>query len=218
MQTNKNFLKVSFLIAVTLLYVISCGEAESKLEKTIIEDIEVKDIDLGFSEILGTKWVNQEDSTTAEIGFEIDGLKDAKGFFEDFNITFKVSEKGQSNAKLKVEIDVASINTENNMRDKALMEDDFFNVEKYPKITFFSKNITKEENQYIANGIIEMMGVKNELSFYFKHKGITKNKSNIDVAIFEGKFQIDRTSFGMTHTPSVGDQVKIHFYCELVNK
>ena len=43
------------------------------------------------------------------------------------------------------------------------MEDDFFNVEKYPKITLL-KNITKEENQYIANGIIEIIRVKNELS------------------------------------------------------
>jgi len=218
MQTNRSLFKVTFFTAIVLLALSSCGEAESKLEKTLIENNEEQEVDLGFSDILGTKWINQEDSSTAEIGFEIEGLKDAKGFFDNFDITFKVSEKGQSNAKLKVVIDVSSINTENSMRDKALMEDDFFNTGKYPTITFFSKNITKEENQYIANGIVEMMGVKNELSFYFKHKGITKNKSNIDVAIFEGEFKIDRTMFGMTHTPSVGDQVKVHFYCELVSK
>ena len=218
MQTKRSLFKVIFFTAIVLLALSSCGEAESKLEKTLIENNEEQEVDLGFSEILGTKWINQEDSSTAEIGFEIEGLKDAKGFFDNFDITFKVSEKGQSNAKLKVVIDVSSINTENSMRDKALMEDDFFNTGKYPTITFFSKNITKEENQYIANGIVEMMGVKNELSFYFKHKGITKNKSNIDVAIFEGEFKIDRTMFGMTHIPSVGDQVKVHFYCELVSK
>ena len=63
-----------------------------------------------------------------------------------------------------------------------------------------------------------MMGKKNQFSFNFKHLGITKNKKGIKVAIFEGEFEIDRTDFGMIPVTSVGDMVKIIFYCELVQK
>ena len=119
---------------------------------------------------------------------------------------------------MRVVIDVGSINTANNSRDKELMEEDFFNYQKHPNISYFSKNIERTENDYISNGMIEMMGEKHELSFKFKHKGIAKNKKNIDVAIFEGEIEIDRTMFGMSHISSVGDIVKLHFYCELIQR
>ena len=45
-----------------------------------------------------------------------------------------------------------------------------------------------------------------------------QNSNKIEVAIFEGKLEIDRTLFGMEHTPSVGDLVKLNFYCELVEE
>ena len=61
-----------------------------------------------------------------------------------------------------------------------------------------------------------MMGESKDLAFSFEHKGITKNSSGFKVAIFEGTFEIDRTNFGMEHVVSVGDDVAINFYCELI--
>ena len=200
---------------------LNWGEPESKLEKTEIDNNKTVEEtkSLGFEDISGTTWVNQlDDSTSSEVGFYIDGLKDTKGFFEKFNIVFKVADKNHNNAKMKVVIDVGSINTANQTRDEALMGEDFFDYNQYPKINYFSKNVERNDNNYISNGIIEMMGEKHELSFIFKHNGITKNKDNIDVAIFEGELEIDRTMFGMSSTPSVGDIVKLHFYCELIQK
>jgi polyisoprenoid-binding protein YceI len=199
------------------------GEPESKLEKTEISNklaLENNEKSLDFRDISGTKWVNQKnDPKSAEIGFTIDGdLKETKGFFEKFDMVFKVAENGDDNAKMKVIIEIKSINTENEIRDKALMEDDFFNAEKYPSISYYSKNIKRMDNDYVANGILEMMGKKSELSFKFKHKGIVQNSKQIDVAIFEGELEIDRTLFGMEHTPSVGDLVKLNFYCELIEE
>lgn len=221
--------KILVLIGVSVLILLFLfrnqiwGEPESKLEKTEVSiepKLKKEGNSLNFHDISGTKWVNQKnDSKSAEIGFTIDGdLKETKGFFEKFDIIFKVADIGDDNAKMKVAIDVSSINTDNDIRDKALMENDFFNIEKYPSIIFYSKNIRRIENDYLANGILEMMGKKSELSFKFNHKGIVQNSNKIEVAIFEGKLEIDRTLFGMEHTPSVGDLVKLNFYCELVEE
>ena len=115
-------------------------------------------------------------------------------------------------------MNVKSINTDNDIRDKELIGNDFFNTDKYPLIEFYSKEIKKIEDKYSTDGIINMMGESKELSFSFENKGITNNSSGFKVAIFEGTFEIDRTDFGMKHVVSVGDNVAINFYCELIEK
>ena len=201
------FLVVGFLIF------SNWGNPESKLEKTNIEEVKTQD----FASILGTTWINNsEDPTSSEISFDIEGLKDTKGFFKDFDIVFKVSDNDPEQAKIKVTINVKSINTDNDIRDDELIGSDFFNTEKYPKIEFYSKGIKKIEDKYSTKGIINMMGERKDLAFSFEHRGITNNSKGFKVAIFEGSFEIDRTNFGMEHVVSVGDNVTINFYCELI--
>lgn len=201
------FLVIGFLIF------SNWGNPESELEKTNVEEVKTQD----FASILGTTWINNSaDPTSSEISFDIEGLKDTKGFFKDFDIVFKVSDNDPEQAKIKVSINVKSINTDNDIRDEELIGSDFFNTDKYPLIEFYSKGIKKIEDSYSTKGIINMMGESKDLAFSFEHKGITNNSSGFKVAIFEGTFEIDRTNFGMEHVVSVGDDVAINFYCELI--
>ena len=211
--------QIKLLVAGTILLVIGIlifsnwGSPVSKLKKTNIEKIKTQD----FSSILNTTWTNNKtDPTSAEISFDIEGLKDTKGFFKDFDITFKVSENDPQKAKLKVSINVNSINTDNDIRDKELMGIDFFNTEKYPTIDFYSKEIINMDTSFTTNGTLQMMGEIQPLSFIFKYSGIADNKMGTKVAIFEGKLKIDRTKFGMKPVTSVGNEVQIKFYCELI--
>ena len=209
----KVFVVGAIFIVIGLLIFSNWGNPESKLKKTNIEEVKTQD----FASILGTTWINNRaDPTSSEISFDIEGLKDTKGFFKDFQIVFKVSDNDPEQAKIKVSIDVKSINTDNDIRDEELIGSDFFNTEKYPLIEFYSKGIKKIEDKYYSKGILNMMGESKDLVFYFEHKGITKNSSGFKVAIFEGTFEIDRTNFGMEHVVSVGDNVTINFYCELI--
>ena len=214
MKNQKIFLiLITVILGIGLLIFSNWGEPESKLEKTNIEEVKNQD----FASILGSTWINNSaDPTSSEISFEIEGLKDTKGFFKDFDIVFKVSDNNPEQAKIKVSINVNSINTDNEIRDKELNGTDFFNVEKYPLIEFYSKGIKKIDDKYSSTGILNMMGESKNLIFSFEHKGITKNRSGSKVAIFEGTFEIDRTNFGMEHVVSVGDIVTINFYCELI--
>ena len=201
------FLVIGFLIF------SNWGNPESELEKTNVEEVKTQD----FASILGTTWINNSaDPTSSEISFDIEGLKDTKGFFKDFDIVFKVSDNDPEQAKIKVSINVKSINTDNDIRDEELIGSDFFNTDKFPLIEFYSKGIKKTEDNYSTKGIINMMGESKDLAFSFEHKGITNNSSGFKVAIFEGTFEIDRTNFGMEHVVSVGDDVAINFYCELI--
>ena len=203
----------AIFLVIGLLIFSNWGNPESKLEKTIVEEVKTQD----FASILGTTWINNsDDPTSSEISFDIDGLKDTKGFFKDFDIVFKVSDNDPNQAKIKVSINVNSINTDNDIRDEELMGNDFFNTEKYPLIEFYSKGIKKIDDKYTSKGIINMMGESKDLAFTFEHKGITNNNKGVKVAIFEGTFEIDRTNFGMEHVVSVGDNVIINFYCELI--
>ena len=203
----------AIFLVIGLLIFSNWGNPESELEKTNVEEVKTQD----FASILGTTWINNSaDPTSSEISFDIEGLKDTKGFFKDFDIVFKVSDNDPEQAKIKVSINVKSINTDNDIRDKELIGNDFFNTDKYPLIEFYSKEIKKIEHKYSTKGILNMMGESKDLAFSFEHKGITNNRSGFKVAIFEGTFEIDRTNFGMDHVVSVGDDVAINFYCELI--
>lgn len=203
----------AIFLVIGLLIFSNWGNPESELEKTNVEEVKTQD----FASILGTTWINNSaDPTSSEISFDIEGLKDTKGFFKDFDIVFKVSDNDPEQAKIKVSINVKSINTDNDIRDEELIGSDFFNTDKYPLIEFYSKGIKKIEDKYSTKGIINMMGESKDLAFSFEHKGITNNSSGFKVAIFEGTFEIDRTNFGMEHVVSVGDDVAINFYCELI--
>ena len=117
--------KVSITILVALFLLIGFivlsdwGTPESKLNKTKVNESAKND----FGYILGTSWTNNKDDiSSSEISFYVEGLKDTKGFFEDFDILFKVSDDEPENAKLKVSINVNSINTDNDIRERMYQE------------------------------------------------------------------------------------------------
>ena len=202
-----------------ILYQTWGGNPESKLNKTALLD-NAKKTNSSFDSILGTTWVNQKnDSSSSEVSFTIESSpKYTKGIFENFDIIFKVSEDDPSKSKLRVTIDVSSINTDNEMRDENLMDEDYFSLNNFPEIRFQSNEIIKTDSTYLAIGIIDMMGLQNELTFNFIYKGKGENNRKQKVAIFEGKFTLDRVKLGMPTIKSIGDEVDVKFYCELIEK
>ena len=81
-----------------------------------------------------------------------------------------------------------------------------------------SNEIIKTDSTYLTRGIIDMMGLQNELTFDFIYKGKGENNRQQKVAIFEGEFTLDRVKLGMPTIKSIGDEVDVKFYCELIEK
>src|SRR6218665_3989775 len=91
-----------------------------------------------------TKWTL--DAAHSELGFKIKHLMitNVKGNFQKFDVSAETGNDDFSDANITANIEVASINTNNEQRDGHLRTGDFFEAEKHPNITFQSTSITKD--------------------------------------------------------------------------
>ena len=83
------------------------------------------------------------DPAHSEIKFKVKHLMitNVTGEFKSFDATMEEEKDDFSDAKISFEADVNSINTNQEQRDTHLKSDDFFNAEKFPKLTFVSKEL-----------------------------------------------------------------------------
>ncbi len=140
-----------------------------------------------------------------------------------------VSIDGNDLTGLKVEVilDAASVNTDNAKRDDHLRTEDFFDVAKYPTITFVSKKVTKvDENRLKVVGDLTIRGVTREVSVDVDGPSpeVKDPYGNIRRGA-TGTLKINRKDFGMMWHKTldngglvVGDDVNISVEVELVRK
>lgn len=133
--------------------------------------------------------VAQNSASTVTFKIKNAGLT-VDGKFTKFDYNVKYDEKNPENSTFFGTIEVSSINTGISMRDDHLKKDEYFDVQKYPKMTFQSTKVTK-----IGNGNLEVLG---KLTI----KNITKTiKINVDVANegsknrFKSSFVLNRRTF-----------------------
>lgn len=207
------------VLAVVAFFVIPWGEYESKLEKSDVQEEVVTDstgtVIPSLSLIQGTYSVTSGENSQAEILFDVEGLKKTKGAFEEFNVSFEIPEDYEQ-SKLTVEIQSASINTGNSMRDEHLAEEDFFHVTEFPIIKYEASTVAMTDTGYIANGNLLLLEASNPLEVPFKHLGNGTDKNGNEFEAFEGTLVFDRTEYGMEEVSGAGNVVTVSFYCELI--
>jgi polyisoprenoid-binding protein YceI len=206
-------------VGAIVLYAIPWGEYESELEKTELQnEVEYdKEVEITAPSIdEGNYSIKSTESKNAEILFSTTGLKDTKGGFGEFEISFDVKE-GFITSMLDVIIQTKTINTGNVMRDEHLIEPDFFDAANYPTIEYHSTAIDFGDTSYITKGSLTLNGMTKELDIPFLHKG-GGEKDLIPFEAFEGKVTFDRTQYGQVESSGAGNEVTISFYCELEKK
>ncbi len=93
-------------------------------------------------------------------------ISNVSGNFKDFSVVLKSEKDDFSDATVEGTIQVASISTDNDYRDKHLKSDDFFNAEKFPEIKFKSTKFEKlSDNKYKITGDLTMRDVTKEVTF-----------------------------------------------------
>jgi len=75
-------------------------------------------------------------------------IANVRGRFEKFTVQVDFDENNPINSMVDVQIDAASINTNDPQRDGHLKSPDFLDVENYPYITFTSKRIEKKDKSH----------------------------------------------------------------------
>lgn len=154
------------------------------------------------------------DATHSEVGFRVRHLvSKTSGRFTKLSGTITVDEKDLSKSSVQVSIDAASVNTDDAGRDKHLRSADFFDVEKYPAITFKSTAVKDLGNGKLeVTGAFTMHGVTKTISFPITNFGAKPGmKPGTAVAGFgDGALTLDRQDYGVSYGKGLlGDEVQI---------
>jgi polyisoprenoid-binding protein YceI/Flp pilus assembly protein TadD len=122
-----------------------------------------------------------------------------KGRFTDAKGTILYDEADPSNSSVTLVIDAKSIDTGSPHRDEHLRTDDFFDVEKYPKIAFQSDRLTRNGDGWIADGQLTMHGVTKPIAipFRFPRPPSRSPEAGWMVLYVEGAIRLKRTDFGI---------------------
>ena len=140
------------------------------------------------------------DQAHSEVGFKIKHMmvSTVRGQFTRFEGSITSPDDDFVKATISFTAETNSINTNNDMRDKHLVASDFFDAEKFPKISFVSTKIEKKgENDFMVLGDLDMHGVKKEISLEAKLDGITEAKDG-RIMGFEITGSLSRKDFGLT--------------------
>jgi polyisoprenoid-binding protein YceI len=103
-----------------------------------------------------------------------------------------------------ISINAATVNTDNNSRDGHLRKEDYFDTDKFPKITFKSEKVVSKGSGFSVSGNLTVKGTTKSISFPFTAQ--VKD----DGYLFEGSFQINRRDFKVGGNSMVlGDNVTV---------
>ncbi|TAN22581.1 MAG: YceI family protein [Actinomycetota bacterium] len=119
-----------------------------------------------------------------------------RGSFSSFTASIDVAED-ITQSKISAEIDVASVSTGENDRDAHLKSADFFDVEKFPKITFVSTSIAPKGDHYALTGDLTIHGTTRSITLDLEFNGVTKDPWGNIKSGYTATGELSRKDFGM---------------------
>lgn len=173
------------------------------------------------SAALPTQW--QLDNSHTRVGFSVEhmGFSTVMGHFSDVDGTVQFDLKNPNQTQLNFVIDTDSIDTAWAARDKHLKTDEFFNVEKYPTMSFKSTQVNFiNPQQAKVTGDFTLLGQTKPLTLNLTLKKIDNSPLTKEPVIgFRATGNIDRTAYGMdAYSQGVTTNVPIQIDGELVEK
>lgn len=140
------------------------------------------------------------DKSHSEANFSVRHMVSrVSGKFDDFRGTITGDLAKPSAASVEFTIQAASIDTGTPDRDKHLRGADFFDVEKFPQITFKSTAIkpSGKKNVYSVTGDLTMHGVTKRITLPVEYLGTAKDPWGNEKAGFTISTTLNRKDFGV---------------------
>lgn len=172
------------------------------------------------------KW--EIDASHSNIQFNVTHLvvSEVNGSFRKFSGSASTDKADFDGAKIEFSADVNSIFTDNENRDKHLMGDDFFNAEKFPKLTFVGKSFKKiGDKKYELVGDLTIRDVTKTVTLQATYGGTITDPWKNTKAGFKLSGTINRKDFGLKWNALmegggavVGDEVELVCKIELLKK
>jgi polyisoprenoid-binding protein YceI len=123
-------------------------------------------------------------------------VTNVRGKFNTFRGYIDYDAQDITRSTARIEIDVASIDTNNDRRDEHLRTDDFFNVERFPHIVFVGERVERRGNGLVLVGTLTMRDVTRPVEIPFEMTGpvVAGGRPRIGA---EGSLRIDRFDYGV---------------------
>lgn len=171
------------------------------------------------------------DKAHSEVTFQIRHfVTKVRGRFTDFAGTIVANAARPEASSVEFAIKATSIDTDNEFRDKDLRSANFFDVEKFPEITFKSTKVSPAgKDKYAVTGLLTMRGVSKEIVLSVSYLGsmATKDREGRESAKggFETSVTLNRKDFGLTWNRALdtggfmlGDDVTVEINIEANKK
>lgn len=150
-------------------------------------------------------------------------ISHVSGGFRDFNGTINYEPGDVTKSSVDVHIMSASVNTGDDKRDGHLKSPDFFDVQKFPELTFKSAKIEKKGDGFVAYGPLTIHGVTKDVELPFTIAGTIKDGMGKTHLVAQSSITINRKDYGLTWNRAVegggvlvGEEVKIDLSVEAV--
>jgi polyisoprenoid-binding protein YceI len=163
------------------------------------------------------------DTSHSNVEFSIRHLVIAKvrGRFTRFAGSLELDPDDITRSKVTAEIEVASISTNEDKRDAHLRSADFFDVERFPLMTFASRRVEVVGPHLHVTGDLSIRGTTREVVLRVEQLGVVQDPYGNQRAAFSASTSIDRKDYGLHWNQvleaggvMVGDKVEINLDIE----
>lgn len=195
------------------------------LKRTTVALITLFALALGIPAHAATWEVDQAHSS---VYFKVRHLVVAKtkGEFTDFTGEINFDGKNWKDASAEFTVQAASIDTDNEDRDKHLRSADFLATDSFPTMTFVTKSVTPaEDGEFKLTGDLTIRGVTKEVTFDGEFHGVIQDPWGNTRAGFTAETTINRQDFGVSWNKTldaggvvVSDDVDITLEIEAIQK
>jgi len=144
-----------------------------------------------------TKWT--ADKAHSSVKFTVTHLviSEVEGSFKIFDGSMTNTKADYSDAKISFSVDVASISTDNEGRDKHLKSDDFFSAETFPQIKFESTSFAPQGgNKYKLSGNLTLKDVTKQVTWDVTYGGTAVTRGTTKAG-FKAKTTINRFDYNL---------------------
>ena len=172
-----------------------------------------------------TTWTIDAAHSSVEFAVRHLMITTVRGRFTDVKGTVTADEADPSKSTVEVVIDAASIDTREPQRDAHLRSADFFDVERFPTVTFRSTRVDKGDGEsFTLAGDLTIHGVTRPVVLAVQSEGRIKDAWGGIRSGFTAATKIKRSDFGLTWNQlleaggvTVSDEVKISLDVQLVS-
>lgn len=153
--------------------------------------------DPGFTSFTAPTGKFPIDKSKSSVAFTVTHMvvSEAEGSFKVFNGSLESEKPDFTDAKIEFSVDVKSVNTSNENRDKHLKGPDFFDSGKFPVMKFVSTSFTHlDGSNYKLSGNLTIKEVTKPVTFTVIYSGLSSDQKT---AVFNAKTTLDRFDYGL---------------------